>query len=130
MAERVARPTCRWNTGLLTEEDFRAYVAALEATGFFGPDSWYMNGRGNLAFAGTAKSGGRLLLPVLFLHGEYDYTCETLTSRLAEPMRQDCQNLTEVTVASGHWMAQEQPAAVNAALAKWLATQLPQWWIA
>jgi pimeloyl-ACP methyl ester carboxylesterase len=123
-------PDLPMDTALLTEEDFRAYVAALEATGFFGPDSWYMNGRGNLAFAGTAKSGGRLLLPVLFLHGEYDYTCETLTSRLAEPMRQDCQNLTEVTVASGHWMAQEQPAAVNAALAKWLATQLPQWWIA
>jgi len=45
-------------------------------------------------------------------------------SRLAEPMRQDCRNLTEVTVSSGHWMAQEKPVAVNAALAKWLTTRL------
>jgi pimeloyl-ACP methyl ester carboxylesterase len=31
-------------------------------------------------------------------------------------------------VHSGHWMAQEQPVAVNAALAKWLATKLPDYW--
>ena len=69
-------------------------------------------------------------MPVLFLHGEYDYTCETVTSRLAEPMRQDCSHLTEVTVASGHWMAQEKPAAVNAALVKWLAKEFPELWTA
>jgi hypothetical protein len=43
-------------------------------------------------------------------------------------MRQDCSNLTEAVVNSGHWMAQEEPAAVNAALAKWLATKLPGYW--
>ena len=65
---------------------------------------------------------------VLFLHGAYDYTCETLRSRLAEPMRADCANLTEVVVPSGHWMAQEKPVLVNAAIAKWLAKQLPALW--
>jgi pimeloyl-ACP methyl ester carboxylesterase len=65
---------------------------------------------------------------VLFLHGAYDTTCETMKSRLAEPMRADCADLTEVVVKSGHWMAQEQPVAVNAALAKWLATKLPAYW--
>jgi pimeloyl-ACP methyl ester carboxylesterase len=49
-------------------------------------------------------------------------------SRLAEPMRHDCTDLTEVVVNSGHWMAQEQPVAVNAALAKWLAKKLPEYW--
>ena len=43
-------------------------------------------------------------------------------------MRQDCRNLTEVTVASGHWMAQEKPVAVNAALAKWLAAHFADLW--
>ena len=43
-------------------------------------------------------------------------------------MRQDCRNLTEVIVPSGHWMAQEKPLAVNAALAKWLSTQFPELW--
>ena len=37
-------------------------------------------------------------------------------------------DLTEVVVSSGHWMAQEQPVAVNAALAKWLAAKLPDYW--
>jgi pimeloyl-ACP methyl ester carboxylesterase len=66
-------------------------------------------------------------MPVLFLHGAYDMVCETMTSSLAEPMRRDCADLTEVVVKSGHWMAQEQPIAVNAALAKWLATRLPDY---
>ena len=113
---------------VLTEGDLDAYVAALEANGFFGPDSWYMNRKRNLEFAAKAVNGGQLRMPVLFLHGAYDYTCETMTSRLAEPMRADCENLTEVVVPSGHWMAQEKPAAVNAALAQWLATQLPEVW--
>ena len=81
-------------------------MAAREANGFFGPDSWYMNHRDNREYAATVRNGGTLLMPVLFLHGEYDYRCQTVTS--------------------GHWMAQEKPVAVNAALAKWLAAQLPQ----
>ena len=113
---------------VLTEEDFRRYVAALEANGFFGPDSWYMNADRNTAYAARAANGGAIDLPVLFLHGEYDYTCETVASRLAEPMRKDCRDLTEAVVASGHWMAQEKPAAVNAALTRWLAARFPQLW--
>ncbi len=121
-------PDLPLDTDVLTEADLDAYVAALEANGFFGPDSWYMNHRRNVAFASKARDGGKLNLPVLFLHGAYDYTCETITSRLAEPMRADCADLTEVVVPSGHWMAQEKPVAVNAALARWIATRLPQAW--
>jgi len=87
-----------------------------------------MNSERNLQFAAQAVDGGTLRMPVLFLHGEYDYTCETVSSRLADPMRQDCQSLTEVVVPSGHWMAQEKPLAVNAALAKWLSGQFPELW--
>jgi len=121
-------PEVPMDTDVLTAEDFHKYVAALEVNGFFGPDSWYMNSGRNLEFASKAVNGGILRLPVLYLHGEFDYTCETVASRLAEPMRQDCRNLTEVIVPSGHWMAQEKPVAVNAALAKWLAVQLPELW--
>jgi len=51
-----------------------------------------------------------------------------MKSRLAEPMRADCSDLTEVVVKSGHWMAQEKPVDVNAAIAKWLAAKLPDYW--
>jgi pimeloyl-ACP methyl ester carboxylesterase len=87
-----------------------------------------MNHARNLEYAKRARDGGRLAMPVLFLHAEFDYTCETMTSRLAEPMRADCADLTEAVVPSGHWMAQEKPAAVNAALARWLAARLPELW--
>jgi len=87
-----------------------------------------MNHKANGEYASRAANGGKLSMPVLFLHGAYDTTCETMTSRLAEPMRADCADLTEVVVKSGHWMAQEQPVAVNAAIAKWLASRLPSYW--
>src|SRR5437867_2670500 len=118
-------PDVPLDTGVLTEADLNAYADSLQRNGFFGPDSYYMNPDRNAAYARRATNSGRIDLPVLFLHGEYDYTCETVSSRLAEPMRQDCRNLAEVVIRSGHWMAQEKPIEVNAALAKWLATAVP-----
>lgn len=115
---------------VISEQDLEAYTAALTRNGFFGPDSWYMNHRANGAYAARAVNGGRLAMPVLFLHGAYDTTCETMRSRLAEPMRQDCADLSEAVVPSGHWMAQEKPVEVNAALARWLASRLPAYWAA
>jgi pimeloyl-ACP methyl ester carboxylesterase len=127
---RDAAPDLPLDTDVVGEAELDAYVAALERTGFAGPDAWYMNAERNVAFAATAHNGGRIELPVLFLHGEFDYTCETVDSRLADPMRQDCPNLTEVKVDSGHWMAQEKPLEVNAALCRWLATRFPELWYA
>ena len=124
----AAAPDVPRDADVLTEADLRAYTAALTRNGFFGPDSWYMNHEANAAYAGTSVNNGRLDMPVLFLHGEYDYTCQTVTSRLADPMREGCPDLTEVRVPTGHWMAQENPVAVNAALTRWLATKLPAVW--
>ena len=121
-------PDVPLDTDVLTPEEMDKYAAALQANGFFGPDSWYMNPDRNLEYAGRAPRGGALDMPVLFVHAEYDYVCETMASRLAEPMRQHCRNLTEAAISSGHWVAQEKPAAVNAAIAKWLATKLPAVW--
>jgi pimeloyl-ACP methyl ester carboxylesterase len=106
---------------VVTEEDLSIYVAALEGNGFYGPSSWYMNHLANAKYAKKAQNGGYLDMPVLFLNAQYDYVCECTHSRLAEPMRTYCHNLTEETIRSGHWMAQEKPVEVNAALVKWLA---------
>ncbi len=127
---RTSAPDVPRDAALLSEEDERRYAAALERNGFFGPCSWYMNWKANLAYAARAKAHWRLEMPALFIHAACDYVCETLVSRLAEPMRAHCDNLTEATVASGHWMAQEKPVEVNAALAKWLGAQLPALWAA
>jgi pimeloyl-ACP methyl ester carboxylesterase len=123
-------PVVPLDTGVLSEEELRAYAAALTRNGFFGPNSWYMNHEANRDYAQSAPRDGRLALPVLFLHAAHDTTCDTTGSPLAEPMRGACADLTEIVVRSGHWMAQERPVAVNAALAKWLAVALPETWAA
>ena len=125
---RPAAPDLPLDTDVLTEAELETYVAALTRNGFQGPNSWYMNHEANQAYGEKSVAGGRLGMPVLFLHAAYDYTCETIDSRFAEPMRQACSDLTEGVVATGHWMAQQDPVAVNAALARWIATKLPSVW--
>jgi pimeloyl-ACP methyl ester carboxylesterase len=106
---------------VLSEDDLARYVAAFARTGFSGPDAWYVNPARNLAYAARARDDGALRLPALFLHAAYDSICETVDSRLAEPMRRDCADLTERVLDTGHWMAAEQPAQVSAAIESWLA---------
>ncbi len=122
-----ACPDVPRDADIISEQDLDAYTAALERNGFFGPNSWYMNHKVNGEYAKRSKTS-KLSMPALFLHAAYDTACETVHSKLAEPMRRDCAQLTEVVVNSGHWMAQEQPAAVNAALTKWLAAKLANYW--
>jgi pimeloyl-ACP methyl ester carboxylesterase len=121
-------PSISRDPDVISDQDLSIYAASLARSGFFGPDSWYMNATANISYAAQSKNEGTLTLPVLFLHAAYDYVCETIDSRLAEPMRRECTDLTEVVVRSGHWMAQEQPIQVNAALTKWLATKMPDSW--
>ncbi len=116
------------DTDVVTEEHLSIYVSALERNGFAGPSSWYLNHGVNAKYAMTAQNGGYLDMPVLFLNARYDYVCECTHSRLAEPMRTYCRNLTEETIRSGHWLAQEKPVEVNATLVKWLATTVPDVW--
>ena len=103
------RPDLPHDPDVVSEQDVDAYAAALTRNGFFGPTSWYMNySANNAAYSRRAVNGGKLFMPALFLHGAYDYVCETMTSKFAEPMRCYCSDLTEVVVKSGHSMAQEK----------------------
>ncbi|MFT5578921.1 MAG: pimeloyl-ACP methyl ester carboxylesterase [Paraglaciecola psychrophila] len=113
---------------LITEQDLAIYVEGMQGRGFFGADSWYMNHSANAQYGERAVAGGVLSMPVLFIAGQYDYTCETINSSAKEPMLSLCKNLTQQVIKSGHWMAQEQPLEVNATLAKWLATEVSDYW--
>ncbi len=113
-------PSTPRDEALLTPADFGALVAAFKATGFRGADAWYLNDTENLADAAKAPGGGKLALPVLFLHAAWDTVCETARGRLAEPMRADCADLSEVTIEGGHELMLERPAEVNAAIEDWL----------
>jgi len=105
---------------LLSAGDFDALVAAFRTTGFRGANSWYMNDAANIAYAAEAPGGGRLALPVLFLHAAWDIVCDTMRTGMAEPMRASCAALTEIAIQGGHELMLERPAEVNAAIADWL----------
>jgi pimeloyl-ACP methyl ester carboxylesterase len=113
---------------VVTEEDIAVYAESLQRNGWFGPDSYYMNHARNAEYSGSAVNGGRLTMPTLFIAAQYDSVCETINSTLAEPMRKECDNLTEAVIYSGHWMAQEKPAEVNSVLVRWLAVEVDQFW--
>ena len=116
-------PPMQRDEDMLSQTDFDTFVKAFKTTGFHGADAWYMNDDNNLAYAAEAPNGGRLRMPVLFLNAAWDATCYTVQGRLADPMRADCTNLTEVTIEAGHELMLERPDDVNDAMAGWLAAQ-------
>jgi pimeloyl-ACP methyl ester carboxylesterase len=108
---------------MLSQFDFDALVAAFAATGFRGADAWYVNDSANIAYATEAPNDGRIALPVLLIHAAWDSVCDSAHGRLAEPMRSDCSDMVETTIDAGHFVMQERPAEVDAALARWLAVK-------
>ena len=113
-------PDIERDATMLREEDFEAFVAAFERTGFSGANAWYLNDADNAAFAAEAPGFGRLTLPTLFVHAAWDTVCDTVHSALAEPMREDCADLTEATLEVGHMLMLEDPVGVNSTLGRWL----------
>ena len=117
-------PAMPRDESLMDRDDFEALVKAFTATGFSGADAWYMNDAANLAYAAEAPNFGRITLPALFIHATNDTVCDTTKTRLADPMREDCANLTEVTIEGGHEIMLERSAAVNEAISAWLAAHM------
>ena len=116
-------PAMPRDAAMLPQADYDTLVAAFQATGFGGANAWYMNDAANIAYAAEAPDFGRLTLPVLFLHAAWDPVCDTAHSRLADPMRADCADLSEITIEGGHGLMLERPAEVNGAIAEWLAAK-------
>lgn len=100
-------------------------VAEFEKNGFKGANAYYHNHEANKKYAEEAPNGGRLSFPTLLVHGKWDAVCDTTQSRLAEPMREYCEDLTEVAIEAGHWLAMEKPEETSAALVRWIATRIP-----
>ena len=129
-----SKPDPNWKmipieNNVLDEEMYADVVAALSKTGFFGADAWYMNHKRNRAYSLEKwKNEGYLHMPVLFVGAKYDGVCATSNSRLAEPQRRYCTNLTEVEIEAGHWVAEERPAETTAAITRWLVENCKQYW--
>ena len=100
--------------------DFDAVVRAFRVTGFRPGNSWYLNDEANIAYALSAPDEGRLRQPVLYINGEWDGICEITRTRLGDPMRQKCPNLTVTTLQGVHWLPLERKSETIAAISSWL----------
>jgi pimeloyl-ACP methyl ester carboxylesterase len=109
---------------MMPQADFDTWTAAFGKTGFRPADAWYLNDAANIAYAKGAPDGGRLRLPVLYLNGAWDGICDITRSRLGEPMRQACADLTVIDLQGGHWLPLELKGEVNTAIERWLADKI------
>ncbi|KAI3391180.1 hypothetical protein diail_7785 [Diaporthe ilicicola] len=115
---------------LLEGEVFDAPVTATEETGPWSESAYYMNHKANAECNSKAPNGGCLGKdkPVLFIHAKFDFACNTLTSLLADPMREVCENLTEVAVGTGHNAHFEKPGDINSAVVRCLVEEVKECW--
>jgi pimeloyl-ACP methyl ester carboxylesterase len=101
-----------------SEEELGVYVEAFERTGFTGGLNWYRNIDRNWELTADVAER-RVEQPALFLTGERDPVRGFMP---AEAMRGWLTDLrAEIVVpGAGHWVQQERPEEVNAALLEFL----------
>lgn len=123
-AEWAARtpPARPRRPAFLTEEDLDYYVAAFERSGFTGGLNYYRNLDRNWELT-AGLAGRRVAQPALFVTGSRDPV------RLFIPDRMD-EHATDlrgrvVVEGGGHWIPQERPDEVNAALIRFLRSLEP-----
>ncbi|MRW83564.1 alpha/beta fold hydrolase [Pseudoduganella sp. FT26W] len=102
----------------LSEADLQVYVDAYARSGFGGALNYYRNLDRNWELQ-AALSGMQLAVPALFMAGERDPGLQMPgMSDIIDAMIQLAPGLvrSELVADCGHWIQQEQPALVNAAL--------------
>jgi pimeloyl-ACP methyl ester carboxylesterase len=102
----------------LTEEDLRLYVEAFEQTGFSGGLNYYRNiDRTWQLTAHLAER--RIEQPALFLTGSRDPVRQFMPAEIMKGWVTDLRQ-SVVVEGAGHWVQQERPREVNAALLSFL----------
>jgi len=130
----LEKPLPNWRqippeTSIFPKDYLEELIAAMKQTGFFAADSYYSNHKRNRAFnLEHSVNGGVFTKPLLFIEAKWDSICDTALSRLAEPMRKYATHLTEVSIDAGHMVAIQEPQETNAAIARWLAKEVEDYW--
>jgi len=103
----------------MSEDELAVYIEAFERTGFTGGLNWYRNIDRNWEL--TAPFGERRIeQPAMFLTGELDLVRGFMPAEAMSGWVTDLRSSTIVPDA-GHWVQQQSPAEVNAALLGFLA---------
>lgn len=130
MAETIARSTAarpvtasRW----LSEEALAVYTDEFARTGFQGGLLWYRAATSApLQQALQCHAGSTIDVPSCFIAGDSDFGVHMLPGALDAMRREVCTRWvsSRFIADAGHWVQQEQPNAVNAALLEFFKTSL------
>lgn len=106
--------------GWITEDDIRIWVAELARNGIRGGLNWYRNLDATPAILAPFV-GSTIRQPTLYLAGEHDLMGGN-TAKALDRMRAEVPGLRDVRIypGAGHWLPQERPDEVNAALLDFL----------
>jgi microsomal epoxide hydrolase/non-specific protein-tyrosine kinase len=106
---------------LLSPQDRAVYVDAYRQSGFRGGLNWYRNFSRNWADSATLPD--TVSQPALMILAEWD---AALPPSAADGMEEIVPHLEKRLIPqTGHWVQQEAPGPVNAAIADWLARTFP-----
>ena len=116
-------PPLPWSWLSEAEFDYmlRAYTRDTPATSFIGGLNSYRCADRNWEL-GAAFAESPITQPALFIAGEEDVVLKMIPPHAIDSMRARMPQLTDVVIipGAGHFVQQEQPQAVNAALVKFL----------
>ena len=106
--------------GFITDAELDVYTEAFAAGGFQGPLNWYRNWDINMAQA-RAYGDQRVRQPAGFLAGDKEIVLAMFPG-CVEGQRAICDDLRmeRIVPGAGHWIQQERPEQVNAALLEFL----------
>jgi pimeloyl-ACP methyl ester carboxylesterase len=103
----------------MSESELAVYIEAFERTGFTGGLNWYRNIDRNWELTATVADR-HVCQPAMFLTGERDPVRQFMPAQAMAGWVDDLR--AEVLVpGAGHWVQQEAPEVVNAALLDFLA---------
>jgi pimeloyl-ACP methyl ester carboxylesterase len=104
----------------LTAEDISYFVETYKRSGYRGGLNWYRNFDRNWALSGGWE-GLKIQQPALFVAGAEDGVIKFMSKALAQlPTTVPGLKKTVIVPDSGHWIQQQRPAEVNAAILEFL----------
>ena len=106
--------------GWLTQQDLDAFVAAFEESGFTGGLNWYRNLDRTWELTAPWRRAP-VGVPALFIAGDRELDWPGIR-RGVEKLHEVVPNLRRTVLLpdTGHWVQQERPAEVNAAMIEFL----------
>jgi pimeloyl-ACP methyl ester carboxylesterase len=116
--DRIA--ACHW----LPESELRVYSAEYERTGFQGGLQWYRCAADAVCNAELQPFAGRTIdVPSLFIAGRSDWGIHQNPGAFDAMRQRACTNMRAVHLldGAGHWVQQEQPAAVSRSLLEFMS---------